>query len=180
MSLKTMQLPLFYYGSQILRQKAKPVVEVNDEIRQLIRDMEETMESFSAIGISAPQVGSPLAVCLTRHPVEDEFGRFDRAPTRVYINPKLSNPSPETWIHDEGCLSIPKIYEDVERPVRITVTALDQDGKEFTEELVGWAARVLMHENDHLNGVLFIDRISQKRRNQIEADLRRIKNSHNR
>lgn len=180
MSTETMQIPLFYYGNPVLRQKAKPVTEVNNEIKKLIQDMEDTMNSFSAIGISAPQVGKQLAICLTRHPIEDEFGRYARAETRVFINPKLTNPSVETWMHDEGCLSIPKIYADVERPVRITVTALDRDGKEFTEELVGWAARVLMHENDHLNGVLFIDRISQKQRHQIEADLRRIKSTYNR
>lgn len=174
-----MQLPLFYYGNTVLRQKAQLVTEVNDEIRKLIADMEDTMNSFNAIGISANQVGKLLSVCLTRYPVEDEYGRYDRAPTRVFINPKLSNPSRETWVHDEGCLSIPKIYEDVERPVSITVTALDENGKEFTEELSGWAARVLMHENDHLNGVLFIDRIAQKRRNEIEAALRRLKKTHN-
>lgn len=174
-----MQLPLFYYDHPVLRQKAAPVTEITDEVKQLIQDMEDTMNAASGIGISANQVGKLLSICLTRHPVEDEFGRFLRAPTRVYINPQLSNPSKETWVHDEGCLSIPKIYEDVERPVRITVTALDRDGKEFTEELLGWHARVLMHENDHLNGKLFIDRIAKKRRNEIEANLRRIHKTHN-
>jgi len=174
-----MQLPLFYYGNTLLRQKAQLVTEVNNDIRKLIANMEDTMNSFNAIGISANQVGKLLSICLTRHPIEDEHGHYSRAPTRVFINPKLSNPSRETWVHDEGCLSIPKIYEDVERPVRITVTALDEHGKEFTEELIGWAARVLMHENDHLNGVLFIDRISHKRRNELEAALRRLKKTHN-
>jgi peptide deformylase len=174
-----MLLPLFYYDHAILRKKAQPVTEITEEIRQLVKDMEETLDSFSAIGISANQVGKLLSICLTRHPVEDEFGRYDRAPTRVFINPKLSNPSPEMWLHDEGCLSIPKIYEDVARPLKITVTAMDLDGKQFTEELTGWAARVLMHENDHLNGVLFIDRINRKRRNEIDAHLRRIDKTHN-
>ncbi len=174
-----MQLPLFYYDHPILRQKTKPVESITDEIRQLIFDMEETMDASSAIGISANQVGKLLSICLVRFPVEDEFGRYDRAPTKVYINPKLSNPSKETWVHDEGCLSIPKLYVDVERPVGITVVALDQNGNEFTEELTGWAARVLMHENDHLNGKLFIDRISKKKRNQIDADLRRIHKKYN-
>ena len=170
-----MKLPLLYYGNPILRKKSDPVEKVTDEIRALIKDMEETMDTREGLGISAPQVGRPLAICLTRYPIEDEYGHYQRAPTKVFINPKLSNPSDEIWAQDEGCLSIPKIYEEVVRPVKITVTALDIDGNEFTEELDLWAARVLMHENDHINGVLFIDRISKKRRNEIEAKLRQIK-----
>ncbi len=174
-----MQLPLFYYDHPILRQKALPVLEITPEIRQLVQDMEDTMNDASSIGISANQVGKLLAICLVRYPVEDQYGNYARADTKIYINPKLSNPSAETWVHDEGCLSIPKLYIDVERPVGITVTALDLNGKEFTEELTYWPARVLMHENDHLNGKLFIDRLSKKERNKIEPQLRRIHKKYN-
>lgn len=174
-----MQLPLFFYDHPILRQKALLVDEITQEIKQLITDMEDTMNAASSIGISANQVGKLLSICLVRYPVEDEFGNYSRAPTKVYINPKLSNPSKETWVHDEGCLSIPKLYIDVERPVSITVTALDIDGNQFTEELSGWPARVLMHENDHLNGKLFIDRISKKKRNEIDPVLRKINKKFN-
>jgi len=169
------KLPILYYGNPILRQKSTPVEAVTDEIRAFIKDLEETMDMHQGIGISAPQVGRPIAICLTRYPIEDEYGHYQRAPTRVFINPYLSNPSQEVWAHEEGCLSIPKVYGEVARPVKITVTALDIDGKEFTEELEGWAARVLMHENDHLHGVLFVDRISKKQRNELEAKLRKIK-----
>ncbi|MBS0634349.1 MAG: peptide deformylase [Verrucomicrobia bacterium] len=175
-----MKLPLFYYDHPILRQKALLVTEVTDEIRQLIRDMEETMDAAASIGISANQVGKLLSVCLVRYPIEDEYGNYSRAPTKVYINPKLSNPTKQTWVHDEGCLSIPKLYVDVERPVGITVVALDENGNEFTEQLTGWAARVLMHENDHLNGKLFIDRLTKKQRNQIDPALRAIDKKYNR
>ncbi|MCE5294176.1 MAG: peptide deformylase [Chlamydiales bacterium] len=174
-----MELPLFYYDHQILRQKALPVTEITDEIRQLIRDMEDTMNKASSIGISANQVGVLLAICLVRYPVEDQYGNYSRAPTKVYINPKLSNPSKETWVHEEGCLSIPKLYIDVERPYTITVTALDEHGKEFTETISEWPARVLMHENDHLNGKLYIDRISKKNRNKYEDALRKIDKKYN-
>lgn len=169
-----MKLELYYYDHPILRQKTQPVTQITDEILQLIHDMEETMDGPQAIGISANQVGKLLSICLSRYPVEDEFGHYSRAQTKVYINPKLSNPSKETWFHDEGCLSIPKLYLEVERPVSITVTALDIHGKEFTETLSMWPARVLMHENDHLNGKLFIDRITKKQRNIAEPTLRRI------
>ena len=174
-----MKLPLLYYGNQILRKKAAPVVEINDEIRAFIKDLEDTMLAKNGIGISAPQVGKSITVFLTSHPIEDSHGGYKHAPTQVFINPKLTDPSDETWIHDEGCMSIPGIYEDVERPVSITVTALDINGKEFTERLTGWAARVCMHENDHINGVLFIDRmVSFKRRQEIEPILRKIKKQH--
>lgn len=174
-----MQLPLFFYDHPILRQKALPVEEITPEIVQLVADMEDTMNAASSIGISANQVGKLLSICLVRYPIDDEYGNYSRADTKVYINPKLTNPTAEMWTHDEGCLSLPKLYLDVDRPVGITVTALGLDGKEFTEELSWWPARVLMHENDHLNGKLFIDRISKKKRNQIEADLRRISKKFN-
>ena len=174
-----MKRSLFYYNHPVLRQKAEVITEITQEIRDLVRDMEETMDAQGAIGISANQVGVLLRVFLVRHPVEDEHGRYERAPTKVYINPKLSKPSNETWVHDEGCLSIPKLYVDVERPVSITVTAQDLDGNEFTSEVSDWEARVIMHENDHINGTLFIDRIDKKKRNQIDAALRKIHKTYN-
>jgi peptide deformylase len=174
-----MKLPLCYYGNPVLRKKCTPVEQITDEIKTLIKDLEETMEAYAGLGISAPQVGKSLAIFLVRYPIEDESShRYDRAPLKVYINPKLSQPSQETWVHEEGCLSIPKVYADVERPFTITITALDIDGKEFSEELSGWHARVVMHENDHINGVLFVDRISEKSRNRIEPALRTIKKKH--
>lgn len=174
-----MKLPLCYYGNPVLRKKCVPVEQITDEIRAFIKDLEDTMEAYAGLGISAPQVGKSLAIFLVRYPIEDsDSHRYERAPLKVYINPRLSDPSQETWIHEEGCLSIPKVYEDVKRPLEITITALDIDGKEFTEKLSGWPARVVMHENDHINGVLFVDRISEKKRNQLEPALRLIKKKH--
>jgi peptide deformylase len=174
-----MKLSLTYYGNPILRQKAEPVAEITDEIRQFIKDLEETMIEKNGLGISAPQVGSRLAIFISRPPVDDGTGHYAFGPSKVYINPRLTEPSADTWSHEEACLSIPKVYGDVPRPVRITITALDINGKEFTEVLTGWPARVVMHENDHLNGVLFIDRISKKQRNQVEPLLRAIKQKYN-
>lgn len=174
-----MQLPILYYGNPILRKKTSPVLEITDEIRAFIHDLEETMLAHNGIGIAAPQVGKSVAIFLTSFPLEDDQGHFRHAPTRIFINPKLSNPSTETWLHEEGCLSIPKYYGEVERPVKITVTAQDIDGKEFTEQFEGWPARVCMHENDHLNGVLFPDRMSPKKRQEIEPILRQIKKHYN-
>ena len=172
-----MLLPIIYYGNPLLRKKAEPVGKITPEVLDLIRNMEETMDSKMGLGIAAPQIGSSLAIFLIRPPI-DVNGQFEREPTRVFINPKLYDPSEESWIHEEACLSIPKVYGEVERPAEVTVTALDERGKEFTEHFSGWAARVIMHENDHLNGVLFIDRLSAKRRREIEQRLNQIKRGH--
>lgn len=174
-----MKLPLVYYGNPLLRKKAQPVTEITEEIKKLIQDMLETMQAQDGLGIAAPQVGRSLAIFITSPPVEDGKGGFTQAPPRVFINPRLSNPSDQGWVHSEACMSIPKLYGDVIRPVQITVTALDVNGKEFTEVFTGWPARVIMHENDHLNGVLFIDRIPQDQRRDMEVDLRKIKKQHN-
>jgi peptide deformylase len=174
-----MLLPLIYYGNPILRKKGELIVNFNDEIKQLAKDLEETMISHHGLGLSAPQVGKSLAIFVTSPPIDYKDDEVIQAPPRVFINPKLSNPSVEGWVHSEGCLSIPKLYGDVERPVQITVTAQDVDGNEFTEIITGWPARVLMHENDHINGVLFIDRLLPQERRLFETKLKQIKKQYN-
>jgi peptide deformylase len=174
-----MKLPIIYFGNSILRTKTQPVTEITDEIRTLVADMIETMQAHNGLGISAPQIGKSLAIFIISPPIESADDKYEQAPPRVFINPKLTEPSPETWLHSEGCLSIPKVYGDVWRPTQITVTALDLEGKEFTEVFEGWPARVIMHENDHINGVLFIDRIPMHQRKKIEPQLRDIKKRYN-
>jgi peptide deformylase len=177
-SFSMKELSLFYYGHPILRKKAEPVTEITDEIRELVKAMLKKAAE-SGYGIAAPQVGYSLAIFITSPPVQDKNGQWVQSPPRVFINPKLTLPSQETWEHPDGCLSIPGIYANTRRPLCITVTALDIEGKEFTERLSGWPACVAMHENDHLNGVLFIDRMSTQERNKIESKLREIKKKYN-
>ena len=174
-----MKLQLIYYGHPLLRKKAQPVAEITEEIKKLIQDMLETMQGQDGLGIAAPQVGKSLAIFITSPPVEDGKGGYTHEPPRVFINPKLSNPTEQGWEHSEACMSIPKLSGDVIRPVQITVTAQDINGKEFIEVFTGWPARVIMHENDHLNGVLFIDRIPQDQRREMENELRKIKKKYN-
>ena len=106
-------------------------------------------------------------------------GRFF-ALLRFNINPKLSSPSSKVDTHGEGCLSIPGVYEKVTRPFSIEVEAMDLEGNIFTETTTGWRARNIMHENDHINGVLFIDRIHPNLRKKIEKALNDIKKKYNR
>jgi len=168
-----MILDLTYYNNTLLRKNCQPIKEITEEIKKLVADMIETMDSKNGAGIAAPQVGKDLRLFVIQKFKEDSDD-FQVEGPQVFINPKLSNPSDEIEIMSEGCLSIPGLHLEVERPYEITVEALDLDGKVFTETFKGYRARQVMHENDHINGKLFIDRIQPKMRKKIEPILREI------
>lgn len=170
-----MILKLAYYGDPILRQKALRIESIDDEIKQLIEDMVETMFAQNGIGLAAPQVHRSLALFITSIPDYHEDGSYTDGPIEVYINPRLISYSTQEEIHSEGCLSIPKLYGEVCRPNHIVIEAMNQNGIVIRKELSGLEARCCLHENDHLNGVLFIDRIRGKERQQMEGALRQIK-----
>lgn len=167
-----MNLPLRYYGDPILRKKSAPITEITEKIRELIDNMIETMDANNGIGLAAIQVGYPLLLFVLRRYLylADGQGRLsDEA--YVYVNPKIIDHSPENRSQAEMCLSIPNIELDIVRPDSITIVSSQLhpnnfgpvrtqklDGGQLTEELTGINARVALHENDHLNGVLFIDR----------------------
>ena len=144
-----MILDVVKLGEDILRQKAEPVAEVNDEIRQLAEDMFETMIEADGVGLAAPQIGKSIRMFVV---IADDDVR------RVFINPQIIKTSQETGEYDEGCLSIPQVYETIVRPVAVTVQALNENGKPFTLEADGLLARIIQHEYDHLDGILYIDR----------------------
>lgn len=136
-------------GDAVLRQKALPVAEVNDEIRAMIDEMFKLMIEAEGVGLAAPQVGKSLRLFVL---IADDDVR------RVFINPQIIETSQELVPYDEGCLSIPKCYESIMRPKQVTVQALNEWGKPFTLQADGLLARIIQHENDHLEGMLFIDR----------------------
>lgn len=136
-------------GEEILREKAEPVAEVNDEIRALADEMFEAMIAAEGVGLAGPQVGKKLRMFVL---IADDNVR------RVFINPQILKTSEELCDYEEGCLSIPGIYESIRRPMRVTVQALNEKGRRFTLEADGFLARIIQHEYDHLDGVLFIDR----------------------
>ena len=170
-----MKLDLAYYGDPILRKKATPVEKVDEELRQLIHNMEETMFETNGIGLAAPQVHRSLRVFIINIPEKDAEGEYQPTRTWVFINPKILELSDETWDAQEGCLSIPRIYEDVTRPLRVKIEAKDANGILFTQEFSGWEAKAILHENDHINGVLFIDRLHGKKRKALDPLLNDIK-----
>lgn len=167
-----MVLSIIHYGHKLLRTKCKEVEAITEEIRSLVASMIETMDAKHGIGIAAPQIGEDLRIFVARSYVEKQEGKSDVSDPCVYINPKIINKSEETCFETEGCLSIPGVREEVERPLAILIEATDLDGKRFQEELIGYNARIRMHENDHLNGVLFIDRIHPSRRKKITPFLK--------
>lgn len=141
-------------GDPILREETKPIEEITDGIRALVKNMFDTMYAAKGIGLAAPQVGR-----LERVAVVD----VDESPM-VLINPEVVRTEGKTKKAEEGCLSIPDVYGDVERPMKVVVRALDIDGKEFEFEAEDLLARCVQHEIDHLHGKLFIDYFSVLRR----------------
>ena len=144
-----MVLEITKLGEEILRQKAEPVAEVNDEIRKLVDDMFDTMIAADGVGLAGPQVGKNLRLFVL---IADDDVR------RVFINPQIIKTSAELGDYDEGCLSVPQVYETIRRPVGVTVQALNEKGRPFTLEADGLLARIIQHEYDHLDGIIFIDR----------------------
>lgn len=144
-------------GDDVLREECEPVETLDDEVRRLAADLQETMYEADGIGLAAPQVGVPLRMFAydVREP---------DLPAGVLVNPEIVERSDETEKGPEGCLSVPGIQEVVERPARVVVEGLDPDGEQVRIEADGMLARCLQHEYDHLDGVLFLDRISAFKR----------------
>jgi peptide deformylase len=154
-------------GDPVLRQETKPVHAVTDELRKLIDDMFDTMHAAKGIGLAAPQVGRLERVAV----VDVEGGKQPL----VLINPEIVSASSATAKAEEGCLSIPDVFGDVERPAEIVVRALDREGKPFEIQATELLARCIQHESDHLHGKLFIDYLSVLKRRAALAKWSRQK-----
>ncbi|GAA0372874.1 peptide deformylase [Bowmanella denitrificans] len=160
---KMAKLEVLRFPDERLRTVAKPVKEVNADIRRLVDDMFETMKAENGIGLAATQVNEHIRLV-----VMDVSEEQDNP--LVFINPEITEKQGST-ISEEGCLSVPNNYAKVDRAERIKVTALDRDGKEFTLEAEGLLAICIQHELDHLRGVLFVDYLSPLKRQRIRKKL---------
>jgi peptide deformylase len=154
--------PIIILPDPRLRLVSEPVKNIDDGIRKLVDDMFDTMYDAPGIGLAAIQVGVPKRVVTADLAKKDE----PRNP-QVFINPEIVSRSEELSVYEEGCLSIPEIHEDVERPTRVRVRYMDLAGKAQEVEADALLATCLQHEIDHLNGVLFIDHISKLKRDRI-------------
>ncbi|WP_294336732.1 peptide deformylase [uncultured Sphingomonas sp.] len=158
-----------------LRAVAEPVAQVDDAVRTLIDDMFDTMYDARGIGLAATQVGvEKRVVVIDLQEGEDADGKPVRDP-KAFVNPEILSVSEELSKYNEGCLSIPEQYAEVERPARCRVKWLDRDGKELEQDMDGLLATCMQHEIDHLNGVLFIDHISRLKRDMIVKKLNKAR-----
>ncbi|NHC04901.1 peptide deformylase [Acinetobacter sp. 187] len=160
-------LPILSFPDPRLRTIAKPVAEVNDEIRQLAADMFETMYEAPGIGLAATQVDHHIQLIVM------DLSE-DKNQPMVFINPKVTPLTEETQPYEEGCLSVPQIYDKVERPSRVKINALGLDGKAFEMEADGLLAVCIQHEMDHLDGKLFVDYLSPLKRQRARDKVEKI------
>ncbi len=171
-----MILPIYTYGQPVLRKVAQDVDAADATLKTFIADMFETLDASDGVGLAAPQVGKSVRVVVIDLDVlkDDlpEYAGFRHAYVNAHIVEYDENSKKETM--DEGCLSIPGLHEGVSRPTRIHVTYLDEDLNPHDEWVDGYLARVMQHEFDHLEGVMYVDRLSAFRKQMINSKLRAI------
>lgn len=160
-------LPILHFPDPRLRTKAKPVSVVDDNIRQLVKDMFETMYEAPGIGLAATQVNHHIRLVVI------DISEEKNQPL-VFINPQITPLTEDKAPYEEGCLSVPTVYDVVERPTRIKVNALNEQGEAFEMETDGLLAVCLQHELDHLEGKLFVDYLSTLKRQRIKTKLQKI------
>lgn len=157
-------LTILHYPDPRLRTVAKPVERVDDRVRSIVRDMAETMYAAPGIGLAATQVNIHERIIVLD--VSEEHDHL-----RVFINPQIRERSAERKVYEEGCLSVPGVYDEVERPDRITVEALNELGEPFTAVADGLLSVCLQHEIDHLDGKVFVDYLSRLKQGRIQTKL---------
>ncbi len=176
-----MKRAIHNYGDPVLREKARAVDEIDDRIRALAEDLLDTMRAANGVGLAAQQVGENASVCVAEVPPEmdaDEDGNplNPGVPMPLtLLNPVIVEAGSGTTTREEGCLSFPDIMGKIERPWTVTIRYQDLDGREHEQSFHGMLARVLQHEIDHLNGVLFIDRMSHVKRLALKGRLKRLR-----
>ncbi len=166
-------LPVTLYGDKILRQKAKPVKAIDDEVISNIRDMFQTMRNAGGIGFAANQMGLDKSIFVIDLTVMEEYA--DTKPM-AFINPIITLESEEEVIYEEGCLSLPNLRADVERPEQIQIKYLDPDENEQVLDADDWLARVIQHEYDHLRGKMIPDRVEAEIKKRLKGQLSDIMN----
>ena len=154
--------PLIILPDPLLRRTSEPIARVTPQVRALAEDMLETMYKAPGIGLAAIQIGVPERLVTI-----DVSGKDEEKRPRVLVNPEIVWSAEETRVYEEGCLSIPEYYEEVERPERVRFRYMDLDGVTHEEEADGVLAVCVQHEIDHLNGVLFIDYLSKLKRDRV-------------
>lgn len=175
-----MVLPIVMYGTPVLRQKGARIEEITPAIKKLIGDMLETMYAYKGIGLAAQQIGVPVQLTVidvrgvTDRPssleLDEKPADVSEFMPLVLINPEITPAGPPV-AGPEGCLSFPEVFADISRPDAVDVKARDAEGRRLQFRCGGLLARAVQHETDHLNGILFIDRMDKKTKEELRADL---------
>lgn len=176
-----MIVPIVAYGDPVLKRKAKDIAEDYPNLKELVGNMFETMYNAAGVGLAAPQIGlskrlfvidaSPFA---EDQELDEEEKRQLKDLKKAFINPQIEEEIGAEWAFNEGCLSIPDIREDVFRKPEITITYFDEAFNKHTENYTGLAARVIQHEYDHIEGILFTDKLSSLKKRLIKNKLQNI------
>lgn len=170
-----MIFPITAYGDPVLKAKAKDIPQDSPELPKLIEDMFETMYNAHGVGLAAPQIGKSIRLfVIDSAPFEEDEEKKKLAVKKAFVNPKIIKEEGEEWAFEEGCLSIPGIREDVYRPERVTVHYFDENGQEHEDEFGGIVARIIQHEYDHIEGILFTDHLSGLKKRLLKSRLVKI------
>ncbi len=177
-----MILPIVAYGAPVLRKIARDIDQDYPNLEQFIADMWETMEASNGVGLAAPQVNKDIRLFVVDSTLifqnldKEDLGKYPDEPgvRKVFINAHITELNGKPWVYNEGCLSIPKIREDVTRPDEVTLTYLDENFEEHTETFAGITGRVIQHEYDHIEGKLFIDYMKPLRKKMLQGKLNDI------
>ncbi|MEA2031024.1 MAG: peptide deformylase [candidate division Zixibacteria bacterium] len=162
--------PIVIYGDPVLRKVCEPVDKINQGTKDLVSDLTDTLKKAKGLGLAAPQIG-----VLKRVFILDLSAIDITASIKVFINPEILETSEEETEIEEGCLSFPELYQKIFRPAKVKVRAMDLDGTQFEYWADAIEARAILHESDHLEGVLFIDRMSYLTKTMIRGRLKKIK-----
>ncbi|WP_431472750.1 peptide deformylase [Nonlabens sp. SCSIO 43208] len=173
--------PVVAYGDPVLRKVAKDIPQDYPKLKEIIENMWETMYGASGVGLAAPQVGMPLRLFVIdatpfaddEELTEEEINQLTGF-KKVFINAQIEEENGDEWAFNEGCLSIPNVREDVFRPEEVTISYLDENFNKHTETYTGLAARVIQHEYDHIEGILFTDKLSSLKKRLIKGKLANI------
>jgi peptide deformylase len=169
-----MVYPIIVYGSPMLRKVSKEISPDYPDLQKLIDDMFETMQVSDGVGLAAPQIGKNIRLfVIDASPMAEDDPSLEGF-RKAFINPEILNEDGEPWAYAEGCLSLPNIREDVERPEKVRIRYQDENFEEHDEIYDGIKARIIQHEYDHLEGILFIDKIAPLKKKLIKGKLNEI------
>lgn len=169
-----MILPIVAFGDPVLKKVGKDIDKNYPKLQELIKNMQETMEHANGVGLAAPQIGLDIRLFIIDSQLMMAEGEEHKGIKETFINAQIIEETGKEWEFEEGCLSIPDIRENVSRKSTIKIKYLDKDFKEHTKEFDGLTARVIQHEYDHIEGILFTDHLKPLKRKMLKKKLRNI------